>query len=180
MTNLTVTTFQPAEQSPELIEQYQAEVTGGVSDPFGMNRFPDGELVWRPKDWCVALMDGDRMVASAGLLVVQVSVGMNDFEMVGFGSVITAPERRGTGLARALMAEAVVFAATLGPELGLLLCTEDLVGLYAKFGWHRIDEPLIVAQPEGPHPMIMPGMWTSLTPEIALPEGQLRVNSLPF
>jgi len=75
MADLTVAVFEPADLTAEHFEQLSG------------------------------LMDGDRMVARAGLVVVPVSIGENRSEMVGFGGVIVAHDQRGQGLARAIMSE---------------------------------------------------------------------------
>ena len=174
------TALTAAEFTPDQTGRFMSDMTGGVEDPFDMRLLPEGTLQWRVKARYVALMDGERMAARAGILPVPVSVGENHFDVVGFGGVLVAFDRRGQGLARAVMAEATRVARTLGPALGLLWCFENRAGLYSTLGWHRVEHPVRVEQPTGPHTMSQVAMWTPLHPGAALPDGPVDVHSLPF
>jgi GNAT superfamily N-acetyltransferase len=180
MSDIEATRFTTAEFTPDQTGTYMDAMTGGDQDPFDITRLSEGTLVWRPKTRYVALMDGDQMAARAGILTVSASVGESHFEVVGFGGVLVAFDRRGRGLARAVMAETTQVARTLGPTLGLLWCFEDRAGLYAALGWHRIPHPVTVEQPSGPHVMTQVAMWTPLHPDAQIPHGPVEIHSLPF
>jgi GNAT superfamily N-acetyltransferase len=166
----------------DLTDEHWIGLSGGDDDPFEVST--GVQLTWLAKDRYVALFDGDRMVARAGLVVVPVLVGVGadavELDVVGFGGVIVAKDRRGAGLARAVMTEATRIAGTLEPAVGMLFCLASRAGLYAKLGWRDIVEPVTVEQPGGPHTITDHTMWTPLRPGASFPAGPVHVRSLPF
>ncbi len=173
--HLTVATLTP----DDLTDEHWAQLTGGDDDPFEVAG-ARVQLKWRDKDRYIALLDGDRMVARAGVVVVPITAGDVTLDVVGFGGVIVAKDQRGGGLARAVMTEATAFAATLEPSIAMLFCLPSRVGLYAKLGWREIPYPVTVEQPDAPHTMADRAMWLPLRPGAALPAGPVNLHSLPF
>ena len=117
-----------------LTDAQRAALEGGEEHPFGTEGI---ELYWRPKERHVMLRDdAGRLLASTGLLVVEVSAGEAEpFEVVGLGGVIVAPGHRGEGLARVVVEAALERAATIGPDLAMLFCRDGVAGLYRKLGF---------------------------------------------
>lgn len=157
----------------------RAELEGGEPHPFGTVGL---ELHWRPKDRHVMLSDGGgRLLASAGLVVAEVSVdGAEPFDVVGLGGVIVAPGHRGQGLARTVVEAALDRAAGEGPAFALLFCREAVAGLYRKLGFARIAPPVRVLQPTGTVVIPQHTMWRGLRDDAAWPAGSVLVRSLPF
>ena len=162
-----------------LTDAQRAELEGGEEHPFGTLGI---ELQWRPKDRHVLLRDGEgRPVASAGLVVVEVSVDeAAPFEVVGLGAVIVAPPHRGQGHARTVLEAALERAAGMGPAFALLFCREAVAGLYRKLGFERVEPPVRALQPIGTVVMPQDAMWRALREDVAWPAGPLSVRSLPF
>jgi predicted N-acetyltransferase YhbS len=156
----------------------RAELEGGEPHPFGTVGL---ELHWRPKDRHVMLNDGGRLLASAGLVVAEVSVdGAEPFDVVGLGGVIVAPGHRGQGLARTVVDAALDRAAGEGPAFALLFCREAVAGLYRKLGFARVAPPVRVLQPTGSVVIPQHTMWRALHDDAAWPAGSVSVRSLPF
>jgi GNAT superfamily N-acetyltransferase len=157
----------------------RAELEGGEPHPFGTVGL---ELHWRPKDRHVMLSDGGgRLLASAGLVVAEVSVdGAEPFDVVGLGGVIVAPGHRGQGLARTVVEAALDRAAGEGPAFALLFCREAVAGLYRKLGFARVAPPVRVLQPTGTVVIPQHTMWRALQDDAAWPAGSVLVRSLPF
>ena len=157
----------------------RAELEGGEEHPFGTEGI---ELVWRSKERHVMVRDdAGRLLASTGLLVVQVSAGdVAPFEVVGVGGVIVAPGQRGQGLSRVVVEAALGLAASMGPAFAILFCREAVAGLYGKLGFERVEPPVHVLQPSGEAVMPLVTMWRALREDVAWPPGAVLVHSEPF
>lgn len=161
-----------------LTPELRAELEGEEEDPFDVG---DTVLQFRPKERHVALRDdAGRLVASTGLLVVEVEAAGRLFGAVGFGGVIVNEHHRGQGLARRVVSEALSKARTLGPEFAILFCHDDRAGLYRKLGFASVGADVQVEQPEGYAAMPQRMMWRGLVPDAAWPPGPVLLHSLPF
>lgn len=161
-----------------LTPQLRTELEGDEQDPFDAA----GErLQFRAKDRHVALQsEPGRLVASTGIIVVEVQVGEEHFDVAGLGGVIVNARYRGRGLAREVVRAALARARTLGPQFAMLFCHPDRAGLYRRLGFIEIASPVLVAQPHAYEPMTQRTMWHALTSGRVWPEGRVLVHSLPF
>ena len=161
-------------------EQY-AELAGDEDDPWNAAEFG---LEWLPKDHYVAVRDDDgRLVAAAGLVVVEVQYGAQPpSPVVGVGGVIVTASHRGRGLGRWVISEALTRAEAKGPEIAMLFCRVELAGLYRRHGFAEVPGPVFVDQPDGIVEMSGGGvtMWRPLRTGAELPDGIVKVNGLPF
>jgi GNAT superfamily N-acetyltransferase len=161
-----------------LTDGQRADLEGGEDDPF------DGagvSLRFRPKDRHVVMRESDgRLVASAGLTVAEIEVAGERIPVVGLGGVFVNADRRGRGLARQIVEEALARARTMGPPFVILFCHADRVGLYVRLGFVEIDQPVSVRQPDGFATMPMRTMWRALHADTSWPDGPVLVDSLPF
>ena len=158
--------------------QQLAELEGDEDDPWDAG---SSVLRWRPKAWHAVLRDDDgRLVAAAGLVLTDVEVSGERFAAVGLGGVIVNSHHRGRGHAGAVVTAAIAHAEQLGPELALLFCHPDRMGLYRKFGFAEVTAPVSVEQPSGPVKMTMRTMWRALRPGATWPGGSVAVRGLPF
>jgi predicted N-acetyltransferase YhbS len=161
----------------ELTDGQRAQLEGDEDDPF------DGAAItlrYRAKERHVALRDGDRLVASAGLTTATVGVGRARFDVVGLGGVFVRADRRGEGLARRVVEEALVRARTVGPAFVILFCHADRAGLYERLAFRTIQSPVRVQQPGGFEPAAQLLMWRDLQPGASWPAGDVTLFSLPF
>ncbi len=156
-----------------------AEIFGDDPDPF---QVAVHGMVWRPKDihFGIHAEPGGRLAAHAGLVLLPVSIDGDRTELVGLGGVAVAADRRGHGLARAVVDGALVHARTLGPEFAILFCRPDKAELYARLGWRPVAGPVEVDQPAGPAVMPLRTMWFPLHDGAEWPGGALRLHSLPM
>jgi len=161
-------------------EQY-AELAGDEDDPWNAAEFG---LEWLPKDHYVGVRDDDgRLVAAAGLVVVEVQYGAQPpSPVVGVGGVIVTASHRGRGLGRWVISEALTRAEAKGPEIAMLFCRVELAGLYRRHGFAEVPGPVFVDQPDGIVEMSGGGvtMWRPLRAGAELPDGIVKVNGLPF
>ena len=156
----------------------RAELEGDEPDPWGTT---GSELTWRPKDHHVALrMPDGRLAATAGWLIADLKVGDQLLPVVGIGGVIVPRAHRGQGLGRRVIAELLARAQELGPEIAILFCQPEKVGLYQRRGFVPIVEPVHVQQPTGLTEMPLPTMWRALRDGSGLPAGPVRLPGPPF
>ncbi|WP_344465763.1 GNAT family N-acetyltransferase [Kitasatospora kazusensis] len=163
------------------IEQFEkaerGEIFGDDADPFGVVGVG---LTWQSKREHFAVRRAGRLVAHTGLITLPISVGAVRAEVVGVGGVAVAPDHRGQGLARLVMAAALEHARTLGPQHGLLFCRPPLVPLYQGLGWHELQQDVRVEQPGGPVTMPLRSMWTPLHDGAQWPAGPVHLLALPM
>jgi predicted N-acetyltransferase YhbS len=126
------------------------------------------------------LSDGDQLVASAGLTTATVGVGDAQFDVVGLGGVIVRADRRGEGLARRVVEEALVRARRIGPAFVILFCHDDRSGLYERLGFAIVHSPARVQQPGGFEPSAQLMMWHALQPGVSWPDGEVTLFGFPF
>jgi GNAT superfamily N-acetyltransferase len=162
---------------PELTEEHKAQLEGDEEDPFDGAR---ADLTFEKKERRVGFLDGDRLVAAAGWLHVEVEVAGARFPVLGIGGVIVNADYRGRGLARQAVEAALERGATDGLGLAMLFCLDDRAGLYRKLGFEEIEAPVTVDQPNGQTEMPLVAMWKALTPGAPWPDGPVRLLGLPF
>jgi predicted N-acetyltransferase YhbS len=161
-----------------LTEAHRRDLEGDEQDPFDARGIG---VEFRPKDKHVGLRDGaGRLVASTGMVVVEVEVERERFSVVGLGGVIVNADHRGRGLGRRVVQAALVKARNLGPAFAMLFCHDDRAGLYHKVGFSRVDAEVVVRQSDGYAPMPQWTMWRPLHVKLRWPPGKVVVHSLPF
>jgi predicted N-acetyltransferase YhbS len=162
-----------------LTDELRAELEGDEPDPWDAARVPPME--WRPKERHVGLRDEHgRLVANAGLLVVEVEVAGERFPVVGLGGVIVKREHRGKGLSIDVLEATLARATAMGPDFLVLFCHDDRMGLYRRFGFDEIRDEVLVDSSGGQIPMPMRAMWRAVRPGATWPEGPVAVQSRPF
>ncbi|MEU7607524.1 GNAT family N-acetyltransferase [Streptomyces sp. NPDC040724] len=155
----------------------QNRILGDGPDPFGV---ADAGLTWLPKEVHFGVLEGDRLVAHAGLLRLPLSIGAVDTEVMGVGGVAVAPDVRGRGLARTVLTAALDHARTTGLRHALLFCRPSLVPLYQRLGWRTLDQDVRVEQPGGTVTMPLRTMTTPLRADADWPDGPVHLRSLPM
>jgi GNAT superfamily N-acetyltransferase len=159
-------------------EAERAELHAGEQNAFESAHLG---MHWGDHERRIVIVDADRLIACAGLIVAGVTVDGRAFDVVGFGGVIVTRTRRGEGLARRVMEAAIARAAELGPDHGLLFCRPDRAGFYTKLGFAKVDAPVDVAQLDGQRrAMPLDTMWRPLRPGATWPSGPVRLPGLPF
>jgi GNAT superfamily N-acetyltransferase len=154
------------------------QVIAGESKPWG----DVGEaLQWREKSHNLGLRDdASNLVALAGLVLADVRVTDAPLQLAGIGGVFVTHSARGRGFARVLIERLLQIAHELGAERAMLFCLPANVGLYAKFGFQLIQEPVWAAQPGGLIEMPLRAMWKPLTPTADWPKGKIELLDEPF
>ena len=161
-----------------LTDEHRQALEGDERDPFDVAGIT---LQFRSKERHVGLQDDSgRLVASTGIVVVDVEVDGERFPVVGLGGVIVSAPYRGRGLARRVVEEALARARQLGPRFAMLFCHEDRAGLYRRLGFVDLPGEILVEQPSGHATMTQRTMWLALHGDASWPPGKVIVHSLPF
>ncbi len=163
----------------EVTEGDWQQVVAGEPDPFGG---VGEDLQWRDKSHHIAVRDdGDELVALAGLVLAEVRIGdAPPVEVAGIGGVIVTKAMRGQGLARAMIERLLEIAAQLGAERAMLFCAPANAGLYAKFGFQLVEEPVWAPQPAGMVEVPLHAMWKPLAGGARWPQGRVELLDWPF
>jgi GNAT superfamily N-acetyltransferase len=162
-----------------LSEPYWEELVAGELEPFG----GVGEtLSWREKARNIGVREDDgRLVAAAGVVLVDVKVGGEvPFPVVGLGGLLVTHTARGRGLARLLCARLLEIALEFDVQRAMLFCMPKLMPLYSEMGFVAIEAPVWVDQPGGRIEMPMPAMWSALQGGAGWPSGSVELIGEPF
>jgi predicted N-acetyltransferase YhbS len=154
-----------------------AELEGDEQNPFDV----DGKLQWSEGRRHVALAEPDgRLVAATAISSAAATVDGLTLPLLGIGGVIVRAERRGEGLARAIVLAALEQPVDNGARHALLFCWPDRAGLYTRLGFTTVEDQVTIAQPNGRVTMHMQTMWRGLTPAATWPPGPVALEGLPF
>lgn len=160
-----------------LPDALRVELAEGEIDPFGIEK---AGLTFAHKEQFVIAFSDDRPVAAAGWLARDVRVGSRTVAAAGLGGVLVRASRRGRGLCRLVVSEAMRVAAAAGRTHGILLCDPRFEPLYAHLGWVLIAEEVTFNDSEARRqvwPVV--AMTRPLTDE-PWPRGKVYLAGLPF
>jgi GNAT superfamily N-acetyltransferase len=109
---------------------------------------PDGEIrseadadVASAMTWSVMAKPDQRVVSQTGILYRVIRVGDVLLPVGGLSNVMTLPETRGRGYARAVVASATAFVGVwLWAPFAVVLCAADATGFYERLGWRKVNE----------------------------------------
>jgi Acetyltransferase (GNAT) domain len=161
-------------------EQEWDELIAGESEPWGGGIAE--RLRWRDKTRNVGIRARDgRLLAVAGTVRcgVQVAPGAR-FDVLGVGGVFVSRDARGRGLVARLLEGLLPTPHETGPERAMLFCRPQLAGMYRKFDFREIADPVWAQQPAGAVCMPLNAMWRPLRAGVAWPAGRVDVLGLPF
>jgi predicted N-acetyltransferase YhbS len=165
------------EIKPELSDHDRKQLFGWAPDIFGVAKLP---FEWRLKDLHFIAYDGALAVSHVGTVSHTVEVNGQPVIVCGVGGVTTRPEYQGRGLAGGLLEEALSYGRqTDGAAFGFLHCFPRLVPYYERHGWHALESPVLVKQPQGETLLPVRTMVHPLTTG-EWPAGTVRVLSLPW
>lgn len=146
---------------------------------------PDVEMFSKCRHWhgtapayTLVYRDGIRVLGHVGVVLRRVRCGQADVEIAGIQSLAVAPSLRGSGLACALMEDAMSEAERRGIRFGLLFCVPKLERFYAPLGWVRTNVAATMMDESGnpaPVPAKNIGMYLELTDE-PFPKGNIDLR----
>ena len=96
------------------------------------------------------IKSGQRVVAHAGIIYRVIQVDQLRIPVAGIGGVMTLPDWRRRGYARAMLANATAFAGLqLWAPFAVVICPEEDAGFYEHLGWQVAEAPIWCEQPGG-------------------------------
>lgn len=149
--------------SPEL----DAEIRRGLVECFPQDAQAFGQTrAWHGSapGFSVVLEEAGRVVAHVGVVQRRVRVGDVTVAAAGVQNVFVLPSHRGRRLSDRVLDAAMLEAQRRGGDAGLLFCSDKLLAVYARSGWHaigadvwRVDEAgEEVDLPAGNFAMVLP------------------------
>ncbi|MBN2388156.1 MAG: GNAT family N-acetyltransferase [Anaerolineales bacterium] len=102
---------------------------------------------WSVPGWNVLVWEDGELVSHLGIVVREASVGGQPVRLGGVGHVATKVEWRKRGFASAAMQTAQAYLCEpLAVDFGLVMCNDEMVSYYEKFGWERVADSLLAEQ----------------------------------
>lgn len=121
--------------------------TLGTVRPFAL---PADTYSWTPPSWSALIKSDQRVVAHAGIIYRVIQVGQLRVPVAGIAGVMTLPDWRRRGYARAMLANATAFAALqLWAPFALVICPKEESAFYQHLGWQIAEAPIFCEQPGG-------------------------------
>ena len=147
--------------------------------PFAL---PADTYSWSPQTWSVLVKTDRRVVAHVGVSYRVIVVGDLRVPVGGVGGVMTLPEWRGRGYARAALDMATAFVGTqLWARFALVICPRGDTDFYAHLGWRVAEGPIWCEQPDGP--VRLDGEVALFMPcqgDVEWPRGPIHVGGTPW
>ena len=108
---------------------------------------PERDIEWAHAQWRIMIWEDANLFCHAGVLLRDGEVNGHAARIGGIGGVMTHPDARHRGHAKAAMSHA---AAMLKSELSaafvLLVCRAEVRPLYAQLGWRVFPGKLLCEQ----------------------------------
>jgi len=125
------------------------------------------------------VVQGEEVAAHLGVVRRRVIVGGAPVDVAGIQNVCVLPEYRGRGLCREILDAVMAEALQRGLDFGLLFCVAELIPLYVRCGWQRLQDRRVVrVDGDGRETPLVEGnlpMWYPLVKEV-FPGGEVHLN----
>jgi hypothetical protein len=150
-----------------------------ISDEFGHVPIVK-KYEWAIPDWAIILYSSTKISSIAQVITRTVEFDSKKLKIGGLSNLITLKAFRGLGMADEVLKsfENLIFHE-LNCDLGLLLCADDLVSYYKKYGWIQVHSDLYFDQPSGKQKWTANVMLISKEPLVAEPK-TIDLNGLPW
>ena len=137
------------------------------------------ETEWAEPDWTVIYSEEDEIKTFCNIIEREILVDDVKMKIGGINNVITPKQFRGNGYAGQILRRAgnIIFDE-LNCELGLLLCSDDLVPYYEKLAWYKLDCPVYFEQSTGEKLWKANAMFLSRKEQFTPQE--VKLNGLPW
>jgi GNAT superfamily N-acetyltransferase len=111
---------------------------------------PADRYTWAAPTWSVMVKADQSVVTHAGILYRVIQAGDLRVPVGGITSVMTRPDWRGRGYARAALTKATAFVAVwLWAPFAVAICPRADTGFYELLGWQVAEAPICCDQPGG-------------------------------
>ena len=128
-----------------------AETNLSARERSDLKAFTDDRYTSAAPSWSIMVKVDQRVVTHAGMLYRVIQVGDTRVPVGGLSTVMTLPESRGHGYARAVLAKAAAFVGVwLWAPFAVVLCPRGETGFYKHLGWRvAANAPVWCDQPGG-------------------------------
>lgn len=108
----------------------------------------DQQLDWintniQPEDIHILIYDSTKLVAYTNLIRISVQINDQEVPCMGIGNVCTLESGKGYGN---ILLEEIDKSLLNNAWKGMLLCKDNLVNYYEKYGWRIVDNQAIASQ----------------------------------
>ncbi len=102
-----------------------------------------------PDDLRVLGWSGGELVAQVVGFWIHARAGERTLRLLGLGNVCSDPDRKGQGFAGQLIERTLEEARRGGADFALLFCRPALESYYARFGFVKVANPILLTRPDG-------------------------------
>jgi len=153
--------------------------SGGRIRPLAL---PADSYRWTASTWSVLAKTDTHVVAHAGIAYRVIQVGELRVPVAAIGGVMTLPDWRHRGYARAVLANATAFAGLqLWAPFAVVICPAEDTAFYEHIGWRVAEAPIRCEQPEGPVQLAREiALYLACQGEAAWPSGPIDLRGTPW
>ena len=153
--------------------------TLGTVRPFAL---PADTYSWTPPSWSALIKSGQRVVAHTGIIYRVIQVGQLRVPVAGIAGVMTLPDWRRRGYARAMLANATAFAALqLWAPFALVICPKEESAFYQHLGWHIAEATILCEQPGGQVSLEREvAVYLACQGDVEWPSGSIDLGGTPW
>lgn len=157
-------------------------LSAAVYPPEAAATWPGRHLEWVRPQWGVFILDdANALVSYAGLLIRKARLNGQAVAIGGIGGVMTSPEARRRGHARAAIQLALEFFRDSGDvDFGLLVCEPRLLAYYGTLGWTEFKGNTVVRQHGVPAPFTFNHVMTCAVRATPSHEGTIDLEGPPW
>jgi len=147
--------------------------------PFAL---PADSYRWTAPTWSVLVKVDLRVVAHAGITYRVIRVGDLRVPVAGIGGVMTLPDWRRRGYARAVLANATAFTGLqLWAPFAVVICPDEDTAFYQHLGWRIAEAPIWCEQAGGParlsHEL---ALYLECQSDAEWPSGPIHLEGAPW
>jgi len=142
--------------------------------------FGNINIKWSNPKWYLLAKYNGNIIGRIGILKRSVIIENTAINILGLSGVIVIKDWRGKKILNLMMQEISEFArTTLKLDFGLLLCRNEVIPIYEKYEWYKVDEITTFSQPAGKIIYSKNTMIRNFSHK-TWPTGPINLNGLPW
>jgi len=142
--------------------------------------FGNINIKWSNPKWYLLAKYNGNIIGRIGILKRSVIIENTAINILGLSGVIVIKDWRGKKILNLMMQEISEYARTnLKVDFGLLLCRNEVIPIYEKYKWYKVDEITTFSQPTGKIIYPKNTMVRSFSHK-TWPIGPINLNGLPW
>lgn len=158
----------------ELDSEVKQQIDSCIHSEFGHIPIV-AETEWAIPDWTIVYFEGREIAMFYNVVVREIDIDGKAYQVGGINNVITPKPFRGNGYASKVLKNSPQFIFdTIGCDIGLLLCADDLIPFYERLNWYAVQCPVHFDQPDGKKQWAANTMLLSKTEQLTPMEIDLK------